>query len=140
MKRTMPKAVVDTNVFVSGLLKGGTTLPVLLTFRRGLFRLVMSGPLLDELFEVLSREKFRPFFDRSEIVELRLLIEQKANIVEIEKKVALCRDPKDDIVLECAVAAEADFIVTNDEDLLVLGEIGKTKIVSSLSFLDLIKS
>ena len=140
MKRIMPEAVVDTNVFVSGLLKGGTTLPVLLTFRRGLLQLVTSGPLLDELFEVLSREKFRSFFDRSEIIELRLLIEQKANIVEIEKKVVLCRDPKDDIVLECAVAAEADFIVTNDEDLLVLGEIGKTKIVSSLSFLDLIES
>ena len=139
MKRIMPKAVVDTNVFVSGLLKGGTTLPVILTFRRGLFQLVTSDPLLDELFEVLSREKFRPFFDRSEIVELRLLIHQKAKIVETGKKIELCRDPKDNIVLECAVAAEANFIVTNDEDLLVLEEIEETRIVSSLSFLDFIE-
>jgi len=98
----------------------------------------MSGPLLDELLEVLSREKFRPFFDRSEIVEVGLLIHQKAEIVQIEKKIELCRDPKDDIVLECAFAGQADVIVTNDKDLLVLGELGKTKIVSSLSFLDLI--
>ena len=135
----MPRVVVDTNVFVSGLLKGVTTRPVILAFRRGLFQLVMSDPLLDELFEVLSREKFRPFFDGSEIIELRLLVEQKAEVVGIEKKVELCRDPKDNVVLECAVAADADFIVTNDKDLLVLGGIEKTRIVSSLSFLDLLK-
>ena len=135
----MPRTVVDTNVFVSGLLKGRTTRPVILAFRRNLFRLVTSDPLRDELFDVLSREKFRPFFDRSDIIELCLLIDQKAEVVEIEKRVELCRDPKDNIVLECAVAAEADFIVTNDEDLLVLGEIGQTKIVSSVSFLDFIR-
>lgn len=47
---------------------------------------------------------------------------------------SLCRDPKDDYLLELAVSSSADFIVTGDKDLLELERIGKTVIVSPMDF------
>jgi len=45
------------------------------------------------------------------------------------------RDPKDDVFLATAVAAEAEYLVSEDQDLLVLGEYEGVKIVNTLSFL-----
>ena len=43
-----------------------------------------------------------------------------ARLVVAESKLRLCRDPEDDVLLECSLAADADFLVTGDRDLLAL--------------------
>lgn len=48
----------------------------------------------------------------------------------------MCRDPEDDYLLAYALVGKADYLVTGDRDLLVLGSVGKTKIVTAQQFLD----
>jgi len=47
----------------------------------------------------------------------------KARIVQTSKKVSLCRDPKDNMLIECCLAAGADFLITGDKDLLDIGNL-----------------
>jgi len=62
--------VVDTNLFVRGLLKGPVSLPLIQAWKEGRFTLVASEELLAELFEVLARPKFRRYFTREDVEEL----------------------------------------------------------------------
>jgi len=58
-----------------------------------------------------------------------------AELVAITESVTLCRDPTDDKFLELAVSGRADFILTGDNDLLVLGLFRGTRIVAPATFL-----
>ncbi len=54
--------------------------------------------------------------------------------VDLQHNVHICRDPKDDMFLECAALANADVLVSGDKDLLSLGSYGGTKIVTPLEY------
>jgi putative PIN family toxin of toxin-antitoxin system len=117
------RAVLDTNVIVSGLVWGGPPRHLLDLARRGTLTLYTSAALLDELRDVLSREKFAA----------RLAARNRTPNGIARGYVALARsvaaptiprtvpaDADDDAVLACALAAHADLIVTGDRDLLIL--------------------
>jgi len=55
--------------------------------------------------------------------------------VEVSGSLRVCRDPNDDMVLECAVTSGAQCIVTGDKDLLVLGSFCGVRIMNSADFL-----
>jgi len=114
----MIRAVVDTNVLVSALIGKGPSNKIFKAFRENRFILVISGELLAELVEVLERPIFG--LSVSERNELVGLLGRKAEIVNSTQRIDDCRDPKDNIVLECAVAGDARHIVTGDKDLLCL--------------------
>lgn len=113
----MLRVVIDTNLFVRGLLKGKATLPLLQAWKARRFQLVTSEELMVELLEVLSRPKFRRYFTRDEVRELAALIYERAEIVEPTVHVVLCRDPKDDILLDVAIIGRVSYLVTGDDDL-----------------------
>ena len=131
----MLAAIIDTNIFVSGLLKGVTTRPIINAFKDDQFKLLISNEIEEELFEVLSRPKFNDYIDKKTIAELACLIRHKAKIVKPKVSVKECRDSKDNIILECALEGKPDFIVTNDEDLLVIRIFRGVKIISAIDFL-----
>lgn len=112
-----PRAVVDTNLFVRGLLKGPVTLPLIEAWKAERFKLVTSEELLAELFEVLARPRFRRYFTKDDIKDLGELIYERAEIVVPSTHVTLCRDPKDDIFLDVAIAGKVPYLVTGDNDL-----------------------
>ncbi len=114
---SMPRAVIDTNLFVRGLLKGPVTMPLMQAWKEHRFKLVTSEKLMVELFEVLARPKFHRYFTRDDVRELGELIYELAEMVEPTVHVALCRDPKDDIFLEAAIAGRVPYLVTGDDDL-----------------------
>jgi putative PIN family toxin of toxin-antitoxin system len=116
-ENSTPRAVVDTNLFVRGLLKGPVTVPLIRAWQAGRFQLVTSQALLVELFEVLARPKFTRYFTQSDVRELGALIYERADVVEPTVHVTLCRDPKDDIFLDVAIAGRATYLVTGDDDL-----------------------
>ncbi|MDI6757928.1 MAG: putative toxin-antitoxin system toxin component, PIN family [Endomicrobiia bacterium] len=130
----MKNIVVDTNVFISALLKSRDCSEVLEALKRGRFNLVISEKLREEILEVASNPKFGfSEFDKSELREL--LAEKSAPPLAPEEKISVCRDAKDDMLLECAVTGRADFIVTGDKDLLSLKTFRKTLIVTPRKFL-----
>jgi putative PIN family toxin of toxin-antitoxin system len=89
--------------------------------------------LLEEILIVVNDPKFE--FTEDEVKEVRDILNEKSNLVITHEKIAVCRDPKDNPVLECAVAGNADCIVTGDKDLLSLKSFRKISILTPREFL-----
>jgi putative toxin-antitoxin system toxin component, PIN family len=116
----MPRTLVDTNVWVSALLNPyGFPARVLDALKADRFEPILSEALLEELLNVLSRprlvRKYR--LEPRDIAELAALLEEKAVKVEPRRALHLCRDPRDDVVLETALLGRADYAVSRDDDL-----------------------
>ena len=118
------RAVVDTNLLVSGLLWGRNPGQLMSAARGGSLRLCSSEFLLAELKVVLGRAQFTARLTDRGVTADAVLASARA-ICEIFDPPAIpmppeLRDPKDLAVLACAVTYEADAIITGDEDLLAL--------------------
>jgi putative PIN family toxin of toxin-antitoxin system len=105
------------------------------------YRLIVSPPILAEVLEVIQRprltRKYRMLATRDPATVLALLA--AAEIIEIEAIPAVSRDPKDDKYLATAALAGADYLVSEDEDLLVIGEYQGVTIVDGRTFLHLLE-
>ena len=113
-------AVIDTNVWVSGLInRNGMPARVLDAYRDLRFTVVTSDPLLEELVEVLRRPKIaRKYGVTDEDVQaLQELLRRHAVVVPIHHTVHVCRDPDDNVVIETAERGMAQFLVSGDADL-----------------------
>src|ERR1700687_3208587 len=133
----MVRVVFDTVVFVRGLINPHGVWGRLIFESSASYELFLSQHLLQEILEVverpLLRQKYRTVAGRG-IVQL-LDILARADVVEIGEIEATSRDPTDNMVLASARVAGADYLVSEDQDLLVLGEYGGTRIVSVATFL-----
>jgi len=132
------RAVVDTSVLVSGLIRRqGTTGEVLRAFRDGHFTLVYSTPILVEIIDVLGRDAFQKKYhiQPADITALVNLIRLRGELAIPRQPVTTCRDPKDNKFLEAAVAGKADVIVSGNNDLLVLDAFENIPILRSAEFL-----
>jgi len=120
------RVVLDTNVLVSGLLKRDSTPGRLLqAVWDGSLDLVMSGPLFAELREVLDYPKIRKrlmanAIDSDLFLELLAFFTIQVDPSGIE--VPVPRDAADEMVLATFVAAGAEWLVSGDQDLLVLAD------------------
>ena len=129
------RVVVDTNVLVS-ILKGNPTLsPLYTAFKNDEFRLVICAEVIKELAAVLYRPRLN--IDPRDIKELFRIIKFKALRVKLPAPfLDACRDPKDNSFLELAICAQAQFIITGDNDLLVLHPFRGISILPPRSFID----
>lgn len=130
----MIRVVTDTNIFISALMFGGLPGTFLdLAFVKS-FQLVTSPVLLEELDEKL-RKKFDISGEDAVLIRARLercaLVVTPGFVLEVIKE-----DPDDDRVLECAVAGEADYLVSGDRHLLKLGSYEGTPIMTVRQFMD----
>ena len=127
--------VVDNNILVSALLvKNSAPFQVISKIeKRGV--ILYSEETLLELNQVLSRKKFIKYFAIEEKQAFIFKLLEKAELVEIEESINICRDPKDDKFLELAVSGKADFIITGDQDLLVLNPFRNIEIITAKDFL-----
>ncbi len=126
------RAVVDTNVLISGVLWSGSPHVLLEHLRNGDLVLVSSPTLLAE---VVGRAKFDAVFLRSNFSREATLSEvrQLAEVIEPPPlPVPVCRDPDDDHVLALAIAVRVNLIVSGDDDLLGLMSFENIPIVSVL--------
>jgi len=134
------RLVIDTNVMISGLLWHGAPHRLIEQTHSGAVSVVSSPALLEELAEVMAREKFAGILARSGYTAARLL-EDLQRVVPLVTPpplpVPVCRDPDDDAVLAVAVAAQADLIVSGDDDLLALRSFQGIPIVGSAEALRL---
>ncbi|MCC6329043.1 MAG: putative toxin-antitoxin system toxin component, PIN family [Acidobacteria bacterium] len=132
------RIVADTNIVVSGLLFGGLPLRVLDAGKTGIVELCTSPALLTEFTEVIERPQFDRKFAETGISRHRM-VSDYAEISTVISPTKLSgqvtRDRDDDEVIACALAADCEFIVTGDNDLLVLKEHRGIKIAAAAEFL-----
>lgn len=129
------KIVLDTNVLVSALGWEGIPGSIFEACVKGSFTLLLSPAIFDELKTILARHKFDFIPDEEKAIFLSLLTE----IAEVTSPQArldvIPSDPTDNRILECALSANADYIVSGDKHLLSLKNFNGIKIVSPSSFL-----
>lgn len=127
------RAVFDTNVLIAAFLTEGICAKLLLRARRRDFDLILCDGILQE-FKGILKKKFAA--SPHEISEALIIISEAAPEIHgrPDSIAPVCRDSDDDLILACARDAVADYIVTGDEDLLVLENYEGINIVSPREF------
>ena len=126
--------VCDTNVLISGVLFGGNAREILRLASRGVLINFISPNILREAERVLGRSKFglRP----EHVLEIIALFKDTFEIVIPSLEVhAIQSDPEDNHVIEAAMAARAEFIISGDKHLLKLAEWEGIHVVSPAPFI-----
>ena len=131
------RLVIDTNAFISRLLLPNSTPARAVRKAMESGTLLVSEATLNELADVVSRSKFDVYVTLEERQQFLRLLARIVEVVPIVYRIRVCRDPKDDRILEVAINGSADFIVTGDRDLLSLESFQKVQILSPADYLDI---
>jgi len=132
------RAVLDTNIVASASFWRGKPFSILTAWARGKFTAVVSPQMLSEYFETIGELAARyPKKSRTEWAEG---LTASADLVfPTDRATGAVKDPDDEIVLECALAGRADYIISGDKThLLALREWRGIKLVSADAFLALL--
>ena len=131
-----PQVVIDTNVWISGLIFGGTPAKVIDRFVDGSIVVITSEELLSELRRKIN-QKFPLFAPQLPLLEAS--VREKAIVVALgSRQVAASRDEDDNKFIETALNGDADYLISGDKDLLVLGSFEHITILKPAEFLELI--
>lgn len=141
----MPKLVLDSTILVSAFLKalpGGASFDLLEQVHAGNCELYLSDDILEETARVLLtskriRARYR-YPDEAAIRYCQGLAGLAILIAEVPN-IRVVRDPTDDKILACAVAAAAEYLVTRDDDLLSLKKYENTLMVSPEALLKMLR-
>lgn len=140
------RVLLDTNVLVSYLLTPahtGAIAVIIDSLQTGAFTMLIPDELLEELDRVVTHKphlagRIRP----EQFARLRAILLSLGEVIpRIEQRLpAVTRDRKDDFLLAYAVVGAADFLVTGDDDLLVLQRVGSLQIISPPAFAVLLRN
>ncbi len=94
-------------------------LGLLKSFKEGVFTVIISSPMIEELANVLNRPRIKDRYSITDddIEELMLLIEDWTEGVLLSEDIDICRDKNDNFVIETAIKGHAEFLVTRDDDI-----------------------
>jgi len=134
----LKKVVLDTNTLISGILWDGNEAKIIEKAERNEIQLFISQKLLKELEEVLKREKFSKKLEGKKytVNEAVTKIALIAVLIESTHKINVIKeDPDDNRVLECAVSAKADVVISGDGHLLSLKNYAGIDIIPASEFI-----
>jgi putative PIN family toxin of toxin-antitoxin system len=97
--------------------------------------ILISVPVLLELAEVLGREKLNKYLLEEERMRFLVALLKETELVEVTEQITECRDARDNKFLELAVSGKADYIISGDDDLLVLNPFRGIPILTPGSFM-----
>jgi len=129
------KLVLDTNIYISAFYWGGNSQTILDRISEGFDTLYISNTILNEVAAVMARPKFK---STPEIIDRYIKAIEKIGkkIFPVGNITGICRDKDDDDKIECGIISMADYIVTGDEDLLILKSYEGIKIVTPREYLE----
>jgi putative PIN family toxin of toxin-antitoxin system len=129
------RAVIDTNVLVSGLLSpNGNEALILLAIHQGLLHPCFCEDILAEYAGVLARPKFR--FPPDEIAALLAMLQAKGHRIASQPSEVVSPDPADTKFVACAIAGAAEFIVTGNKRHFPGAPYGAALVVNAAELLD----
>lgn len=133
----MLKITVDTNVLISSAIHCGNEFDILRAARQGKLKIVLSIEILDEFERVLRRPKFG--FEEDQIERSIRWVRDICELVMCSEKIdVIWEDPSDNKILECAVCAGVDYIISGDRHLLRLKEFRGIPIFNAREFIEMV--
>jgi putative PIN family toxin of toxin-antitoxin system len=141
----MPKAVFDSTILVSAFLAPqGISQALLHHAVRGAFELYLSEAILEETQEVLltlTHLRKHYVYTDEQAREFCALLRGFAHVTALPASAPpVSRDPNDDMVIACAVAAQATYLVTRDKDLLTLTQYRKVRMTTPEQFIEIVRT
>ena len=134
----MLSLILDTNLFISAYLSGGMTETILDLIVQNKLKLNVSQHLIDEVLDKLVN-KFG--FDEFDLGRFNDLINTRSTPYLTFHNVKVCRDPKDDFLIDLIIASNPDYLVTRDKDLLEIEQnFGKTRIIKPEEFMTILRA
>ena len=134
MSIKIKRIIIDTNLWISFLITNDfNKLDHFLNSDK--YLVVFSDELFNEFLEVVHREKFARYFNDLNIEILVEIINEKALFVKVFSIVNVCRDVKDNFLLSLAIDGDVDYLITGDNDLLILKHYQKTSILTINDFI-----
>jgi putative PIN family toxin of toxin-antitoxin system len=138
------RIVIDTNLIISGLIvPHGLPHRLIAAWREGAFHLVVTDAILAEYAAVLARPRFAVEYGLTPTVVAAVMRRMQAEGVRVTPAALLpiaVRDPNDTHLLAAAIGGDADYLITGDDDLLVLdgaAALGRLRIVTVREYADL---
>ena len=129
------RIVIDTNTLISSILIAASVPDQAFKKARNIGIVLLSDATFKELQQVINRPKFDKYVSTSIRVEFLARLWQESEQIEIVDVITDCRDPKDNKFLEVAVNGNADYLVTGDQDLLILNPFRNVSIIPPAYFL-----
>jgi putative PIN family toxin of toxin-antitoxin system len=135
------RVVIDTNLLVTYLISHRDPMATIIDdhLAQGDFAMLSSPELLAELDRALSYSRLQKFYDKDTRLRFVALIAQLAEMQNLPNEIpAISRDPDDDKFIACAIAGRADFLVSGDQDLLTLEQVGDVRIITARELLEIL--
>jgi len=133
------KAVLDTNVLVSALIKTGKPRELLFRAAEGKFQAILSRQILEEFVKVVRDPKVGRYVDEEDVEAFLRALAAMTSTMKVKSKFkAVKRDPKDDVVLRTAYDSGSDYVVTGDRDLLEIREFRGIRIITVERMLEIV--
>jgi len=125
--------VFDSSVWISAFQFGGTPLQAL-DLVSGRSTIAVCPQILDEVRSIL-KSKFN--WPKENIDDALSDYARDIVLCQVSGRLrGICRDPNDDMIIECAMASEADLIISGDKDLLVVKQYNRVRILTPRAFLE----
>ena len=134
MLKQKSRIVIDTNIWISFLLNKDFSSFDKMVSNPNLI-LLFSDKLLEEFIEVARRPKFKKYFSQSDLEELLIQMRENGEFISVKSSTSICRDPKDNFLLDLCKDGKASHLITGDNDLLDLKRYGKTQILTLKKFI-----
>lgn len=133
------RVVLDTNLLISYLLTQGKTISKIIDhWESGDIFLLVSPAIVEEIAEVVQRPRLRKHMTIDPQVVMDLISSDALQTSGELTLSGVCRDPKDEKFLTCAVEGNADYIVTGDNDLLTLTQFREIPIIRPADFVQIL--
>jgi putative PIN family toxin of toxin-antitoxin system len=134
------KITLDTNVIISALFWNGFPNAILRKCIRGEVELILSEEILEEVEEVLRKEKKFMMTEKAIAEQKKELLKIARLVIPTKKLNVIKEDLKDNKILECGIAGKVDFIVSGDKHLLKIKEFGGIKIVTAREIVEIVEA
>ena len=136
----MTKIVIDTNIYISGYAFQGVPLRVIDSVKNNpKIQTYCSFAIWEEIYTKFLRGKLneiqKELYDLDKVKSFLDSIQEDLKFVYPTSKIDICRDSKDNMILELAREIKADYIITGDKDLLSLNPFETTNIIKPSQFL-----
>jgi uncharacterized protein len=133
------RVILDTNLLISALLSKNLRERLEIVVIEPNLNLLVCNELLDEFYNVIQRPKFNKYISQSQLNDYMNFLQPKFNYIQLISKIDIYRDHADNFLLALAKDGNADYLITGDNDLLVLSNFEQTRIVTLTTYMTINK-